>query len=112
MGSRRLTITWAMLMGLTAFAGIAAGVSGSERPTALALLALAAIIVAKCRLILANYLRLAQAPAILAGFTAAVAIVMTVVTLVFVVDLDLSRRPPTSRPSPANALAEPPSSVR
>lgn len=86
---RRLVLTWGMLMVLTTLAGVAAGVSGKARPGSLALVALAVIIVAKSRLILARYLRLEQAPGVLAGFTAAVATVMAIVTLVFVVDLEL-----------------------
>lgn len=89
MNARRLVITWGALMLLTALAGFAAGVTGEAKPGALALAALALIIVAKARLILSRYLSLAQAPSILAGFTAAVAAVMIIVTLVFVSGLEL-----------------------
>ncbi len=89
MNARRLVATWALLMGLTALAGYAAGVAGDGKPGALALAALAVIIVAKARLILSRYLRLGQAPSALAGFTAAVAAVMIIVTLVFISGLEL-----------------------
>lgn len=94
MAVRRLLITWALLMGLTTLAGVAAGVSGDARPGALALAALAVVVVAKCRLILARYLRLEQAPGFLGGFTAAVAMVMAIVTFVFAVNLELSHGRP------------------
>lgn len=89
MKARPLLVTWALLMALTALAGVAADVTGRGTPGALALAALAAIIIAKTRLILSRYLRLSQAPAALAGFTAAVAAVMIIVTLVFVSGLEL-----------------------
>lgn len=91
MAVRRLLVTWALLMALTTLAGVAAGVSGDARPGALALVVLAIVVVAKCRLILARYLRLEQAPSFLAGFTAAVAVVMAIVTFVFAANLELSR---------------------
>lgn len=89
MKARPLVATWGVLMGLTALAGTVAGVAGDGKPGALALMALAAVIIAKARLILSRYLRLGQAPSALAGFTAAVAAVMVIVTLVFVTGLEL-----------------------
>ncbi len=102
MNARPLVMTWGLLMGLTALAGTAAGVAGDGKPGALALMALAVIIIAKARLILSRYLRLGQAPSALAGFTAVVAAVMVIVTLVFVTGLEL--KPAVHRAAASVAL--------
>lgn len=83
----RLVMTWGLLMALTLLAGLAARVSGTARPGTLGLVALAVVTCLKARLILARYLRLDVTPALLSGFTAAVVIVVGLVTLSFVVPL-------------------------
>lgn len=95
MAGRSLVKTWLALMGLTVLAGLFANAGGEARPDAWALVALAAVTALKARLILARYLHLDRVPAFLSGFTAAVMIVVAVVTVTFIVDL----RPPVAPPS-------------
>lgn len=77
--------TWLALMALTVLTGIAAGVSGPVPPGHPALLMLAAVTIAKARLILSRYLRLSDAPAYLRGFTAGVALTVLIVVITFIV---------------------------
>ena len=72
-------------MALTVLTGLAAGVSGPSRPGHPALLVLAAVTVAKARLILSRYLRLSEVPAFLKGFTASVAVTTVIVAISFIV---------------------------
>lgn len=100
---RRLVTSWLWLMALTALAGLFAGLSQAGQPSRLALAALGVVIVAKARLILARYLRLDGVPGVLTGFTMAVAAVMGIVTLTFLVDLapNSRRLAPSANPPPA-----------
>ena len=78
--TRSLLLTWAALIGLTVLTGLA-GVGGAEGLGPLWLGVLAVVTVFKARLILARYLRLAQAPSFLSGFTTSVVVVIAVTTL-------------------------------
>lgn len=102
MAFRPLVLTWAVLMALTAFAGLAAGVTAREPPGAAGLTLLAVVTALKARLILSRYLRLGEAPAFLAAMTAAVVVVLAIVTLSFVVDFRVA---PLSSPKAAAAAA-------
>jgi hypothetical protein len=104
---RRLVASWLWLMALTVLAGVFAGLSQAGQPSRPALAALGVVIVAKARLILARYLRLEGVPGVLAGFTMAVAAVMGIVTLTFLVDLGPNAR----RFAPSANSPPPPTSV-
>jgi len=93
MTARRLLVTWGLLMGLTGLAGFCAAVGGTSRPGAVWLFVLAVVTVVKARLILSRYLRLEAAPSYRAGFTAAVASVIAIVTLTFILDIRLPALP-------------------
>jgi len=97
---RGLVASWLWLMALTVLAGIFAGLPQAGQPSRLALAALGVVIVAKARLILARYLRLEGVPGVLTGFTIAVAAVMGIVTLTFLVDLgpNARRLAPAAKP--------------
>lgn len=85
MSRHSLIAAWSALICLTAVVGFAAGAGETTRPSAMALIFAAAATLAKARIILARYLGLTSAPTVLAGFTAAVAIALAIVTASFVV---------------------------
>ena len=82
--TRRLVVTWALLMGLTILTGIA-GVGGAEALGAAWIAVLVVVSIFKGRLILARYLHLERAPSFLGGFTASVVAMMAIVGVSFMV---------------------------
>ena len=105
MSDRRLVLTWGILMGLTVVTGLASSMLGLHSLGALWLAVLAVVTVAKSRLILARYLRLEQAPSFLGGFTAAVVVVMLLVTVSVMAIREplMPKRPVTPAAAPIHA---------
>jgi len=81
--AHRLWIAWGALLALTVLTGVSARVTDSGRPGAVGLIILAAVTVAKARLICSRYLRMDRAPGFLTGITAGVVLVLAVLTVAF-----------------------------
>ena len=81
MTTRRLVVTWALLMGLILVVGLAGGALETHGGSAPWLAVLGGATVFKARLILARYLRLAEMPAALSGFVASVFAVVALVAV-------------------------------
>ena len=94
--TRRLILTWAILMGLTTALGLSGDVAHPTRLSALWLAVIGLVTLTKARLVLARYLRLETAPSFLSGFTGA--LVMTVALIV--VSFALIHRPLVEKPAP------------
>ena len=111
--TRRLILTWGLLMGLT----LALAVSGDVvHPTRLGIAWLAVIgvvAVVKARLVLARYLRLEVAPGFLSGFTGALAVTVAVIVVSFaVIHQPLMRRPGPAAPPSSPPPSSPPPARR
>ena len=81
--TRRLLLTWAVLMGLTLTLGLTGDVVHPTRLSAIWLAVIGVVTVTKARLVLARYLRLETAPAFLSGFTGALAMTVAVIVVSF-----------------------------
>jgi ABC-type transport system involved in cytochrome c biogenesis permease subunit len=92
--SRRLITTWLALVCLMAVAGLASGLGGSGAPGLLALAVLSVATIAKARLVLARYLRLATVPAVLSGFTIGIAAIVILVTMAVASGIEMRRPSP------------------
>lgn len=77
---RPVVSAWLVLILLTGVAGASADLIGHARLGVLPLLVVAAATLAKTRLILTRYLKLGALPGFLAGFTAAAAFIIAIVT--------------------------------
>ncbi len=80
-----LLFDWAALMALSLVLGFAGDVAGLSRPGAVALVVIALAAAFKARIILRSYLGLVRAPGALAGFFAAVFIVLALVAVSFLI---------------------------
>jgi len=94
--TRRLLLTWALLMGLTISLGVSGDVVRPTRLSALWLAIIGVVMVIKARLVLARYLRLEIAPGFLSGFTGALATTVAVI----VVSFALLHQPLVTKPGP------------
>lgn len=83
--TRRLVLTWAVLMGLTTALGFAGDVLHASRLGVAFLAVIGIVTLVKARLVLARYLRLETAPGFLSGFTGALAVTVAVIVLSFAV---------------------------
>jgi len=81
--TRRLILTWAILMGLTTALGVSGDVVHPTRLSAAWLALIGLVTVVKARLVLARYLRLEVAPSFLSGFTGALVATVAVIVLSF-----------------------------
>lgn len=78
-----LLFAWAALMALTLIMGFAGDVIGLARPGAASIVVIACVAAFKARVILRAYLGLVRCPAALAGFFAAVFVVLSCVAASF-----------------------------
>lgn len=83
-GTRRLTITWLILMGLSTAMAVAADVGSGTRLLPLSLAAIGLIAIGKSFLILRDYLGLRSSGSALAGFSSGVAAVLAIVVILFI----------------------------
>ncbi|MDK9696676.1 MAG: hypothetical protein OEL76_09810 [Siculibacillus sp.] len=81
--TRRLILTWGLLMGLTLALGVSGDVARPTRLGALWLAVIGVVTVTKARFVLARYLRLETAPAFLSGFTGSLAATVAVIVVSF-----------------------------
>jgi len=82
--TKRLLRTWLLLMGLSVALAVAADVREPTRLTLPMLGAIALVIIAKCRLILADYLELRPHPGMLKGLLAMITVTVAIVVASFV----------------------------
>ena len=98
--TRRLLLTWGLLMGLTIALGVSGDVARPTRLSAVWLAVIGLVMLIKARLVLARYLRLEVAPAFLSGFTGALAMTVAVIVVSFAL-LHQPLMPPKSSLSPS-----------
>lgn len=83
-GRRRLITAWLVLMALTAVMTLAADVRHASRLGGIALIVTAAVATIKSRLVLGAYLGLRSNRGVLDGITAAIVVILMVVSASFV----------------------------
>lgn len=99
--TRRLLLTWGILMGLTLALGVSGDVAHPTRLGAIWLAVIGVVTVTKARLVLARYLRLEVAPGFLSGFTGALASTVAVIVVSFaLLHQPLVKPKPAATPSP------------
>ena len=106
--TRRLLLTWGLLMVLTIALGVSGDVARPTRLSAVWLAVIGLVMLVKARLVLARYLRLEVAPAFLSGFTGALAMTVAVIVVSFAL-LHQPLLPPKAphAPPPAPSLLAP-----
>jgi hypothetical protein len=102
--TRRLVLTWVVLMGLTTALGFAGDVLHASRLGIAFLAVIGVVTLVKARLVLARYLRLELAPGFLSGFTGALSVTVAVIVLSFaVIHQPLVAKPFTGAPAERTA---------
>lgn len=82
--TRRLLRAWALLMGLSAALALFADIRHNAPLSTLGVAAAALVVIAKCRIVLADYLDLRRSSDALRGFLAATATILVIVAVSFV----------------------------
>ena len=105
--TRRLLLTWTILMGLTIALGVSGDVAHPTRLSAIWLAIIGVVTVTKARLVLARYLRLETAPSFLSGFTGALVMTVAVIVLSFALLHQplVKPKPISAPPSAAHGLS-------